>query len=224
MPKWYKMTLYTSGSRIWVAGPRFCPQAWPGAIVLNHHEPRVLISLQNSSGSRHKNKIQHHATQSNILQYLQFKPNFQYVAISCNFNTLYATEAMRTPNPTAKMETAKFNAHLDPYKQSEATEPPWRSALRRWVEATMGSPCQRWAISAPTRLIFFMFAAFDMFFKVFICSFLQFIHIQVIYLNEYLRIYVSDLLLFKFRQNICAKHVLPKISPQRPVPSPLDCC
>ena len=77
-----KMTLYTSGSRIWVAGPRFCPQAWPGAIVLNHHESRVLISLRNSSGSRHKNKIQHHATQSNILQYLQFKPNFQYVAIS----------------------------------------------------------------------------------------------------------------------------------------------
>lgn len=61
-------------------------------------------------------------------------------------------------------------------------------------------------------------------FQSFICSFMQFIHIQVIYLNEYLHIYASDFLLFQFRQNICAKHVLPKISPQRPVPSPLDRC
>ena len=86
--------------------------------------------------------MQHNAIYYNWSQIFHML-QFQYVV--CN-------RSHGNPEPHGEDGNCKVQCscdsclHLDPYKQSEATEPPWRSALRRWVEATMGSPCQRWAM------------------------------------------------------------------------------
>ena len=113
------------------------------------------------------------------------------------FNTLYATEAMRTSEPHGEDGNCKVQCSPGSVQAVRSHRTAVEISTTKVSRGNHGSPCQRWAIRcSDSSDILHVCVCFRHVFQVFICSFMQFIHIQVIYLNEYLHIYASDFLLF----------------------------